>query len=160
MQHQRTLFLPLPLFNFPNVTVNSFLISIPIYGGESLWVYINFLLMPFRGSPWADNNDTIRLHFLPSFPSQPEYQIADPILTFVFGFIVVVTTLPILRELAHILMQGAPRNVNYLSLLSDLEGLPGVRTVHNLHIWSLTLDKNALSVHLGIGEWRNILPWF
>lgn len=87
-----------------------------------------------------------------SFHTQPEYQIADPILTFVFGFIVVVTTLPILRELAHILMQGAPRNVNYLSLLSDLEGLPGVRTVHNLHIWSLTLDKNALSVHLGIGE--------
>ncbi|XP_050731668.1 zinc transporter 2-like isoform X1 [Eriocheir sinensis] len=83
---------------------------------------------------------------------KPEYQIADPILTFVFGFIVVVTTLPILRELAHILMQGAPRNVNYLSLLGDLEGLPGVRTVHNLHIWSLTLDKNALSVHLGIDQ--------
>ncbi|KAK8393214.1 hypothetical protein O3P69_013310 [Scylla paramamosain] len=82
----------------------------------------------------------------------PEYQIADPILTFVFGFIVVVTTLPIIRELAHILMQGAPRNVNYLTLLNDLEGLPGVRTVHNLHIWSLTLDKNALSVHLGIDQ--------
>ncbi|XP_045110722.1 zinc transporter 2-like isoform X2 [Portunus trituberculatus] len=82
----------------------------------------------------------------------PQYQIADPILTFVFGFIVVVTTLPIIRELAHILMQGAPRNVNYLTLLNDLEGLPGVRTVHNLHIWSLTLDKNALSVHLGIDQ--------
>ncbi|XP_063591806.1 proton-coupled zinc antiporter SLC30A2-like [Penaeus indicus] len=80
----------------------------------------------------------------------PEYKIADPILTFVFGFIVVVTTLPILRDLAHVLMEGTPRNVDYGALLNDLEGLPGVRTVHNLHIWSLTLDKNALSVHLGI----------
>lgn len=115
-----------------------------------------FPLMPFRGSQWANNNVNIRLHFLLSFHTQPEYQIADPILTFVFGFIVVVTTLPILRELAHILMQGAPRDVNYLSLLGDLEGLPGVRTVHNLHIWSLTLDKNALSVHLGIGEWLKV----
>ncbi|XP_071549529.1 proton-coupled zinc antiporter SLC30A2-like [Panulirus ornatus] len=82
----------------------------------------------------------------------PQYQMADPILTFVFAFIVVVTTLPILRDLAHILMEGTPRNVNYLALLGDLEGLPGVRTVHNLHVWSLTLDKNALSVHLGIDQ--------
>ncbi|XP_063591805.1 proton-coupled zinc antiporter SLC30A2-like [Penaeus indicus] len=82
----------------------------------------------------------------------PEYKIADPILTFVFGFIVVVTTLPILRDLAHVLMEGTPRNVDYGALLNDLEGLPGVRTVHNLHIWSLTLDKNALSVHLGIDQ--------
>ncbi|XP_042222832.1 zinc transporter 2-like [Homarus americanus] len=82
----------------------------------------------------------------------PQYQIADPILTFVFGFIVVVTTLPILRDLAHVLMEGTPRNVDYLALMSDLEGLPGVRTIHNLHIWSLTLDKNALSAHLGIDQ--------
>lgn len=84
--------------------------------------------------------------------TQPQYKIADPILTFVFGFIVMVTTLPILRDLAHILMEGAPRNVDYLCLLTDLEGLPGVRSVHNLHVWSLTLDKNALSVHLVIGK--------
>ncbi|KAK3872284.1 hypothetical protein Pcinc_022630, partial [Petrolisthes cinctipes] len=82
----------------------------------------------------------------------PQYKIADPILTFVFGFIVVVTTLPILRELAHILMEGAPRNVDYFCLLTDLEGLPGVRSIHNLHMWSLTLDKNALSVHLVIDQ--------
>ncbi|KAK4289325.1 hypothetical protein Pmani_037698 [Petrolisthes manimaculis] len=82
----------------------------------------------------------------------PHYKIADPILTFVFGFIVVVTTLPILRELAHILMEGAPRNVDYFCLLTDLEGLPGVRSIHNLHMWCLTLDKNALSVHLVIDQ--------
>nr|XP_053652642.1 proton-coupled zinc antiporter SLC30A2-like [Cherax quadricarinatus] len=84
----------------------------------------------------------------------PQYRVADPILTFVFGIIVVATTLPILRDLAHVLMEGTPRNVDYMDLLNDLEGLPGVRSVHNLHVWSLTLDKNALSVHLVIGKIR------
>ncbi|XP_064121043.1 LOW QUALITY PROTEIN: proton-coupled zinc antiporter SLC30A2-like [Macrobrachium nipponense] len=83
---------------------------------------------------------------------KPELKIADPILTFVFALIVIVTTLPILRDLAHILMEGTPRNVDYLALLNDLEGLPGVRAVHNLHIWSLTLDKNALSAHLVVDQ--------
>ncbi|XP_068229320.1 zinc transporter ttm-1-like [Palaemon carinicauda] len=83
---------------------------------------------------------------------KPELKIADPILTFVFALIVIVTTLPIIRDLAHILMEGTPRNVDYMALLNDLEGLPGVRAVHNLHIWSLTLDKNALSAHLVIDQ--------
>ena len=82
---------------------------------------------------------------------QPEYKAADPILTFVFGFLVVVTTFPVLKDLSWILMEGTPRDISYKELLVDLEGLPGVRTVHSLNVWSLTMDKNALSVHLGVG---------
>ena len=77
---------------------------------------------------------------------------ADPILTFVFGLIVVISTIPVLKNFTWILMEGTPRNISYTNLLSDLEGLPGVRTVHSLNIWSLTVDKNALSAHLGIGK--------
>lgn len=46
---------------------------------------------------------------------------------------------------------GVPSNVNYKQLVDDLLGLSGVRNAHSLHVWSLSLQKTALSVHLAIG---------
>lgn len=81
---------------------------------------------------------------------QPTWVIADPICTFVFSILVLFTTLTILRDALHVLMEGFPRDISYPSLVKDLCGLPGVQTIHSLHVWSLTVDKNALSVHLAI----------
>jgi Co/Zn/Cd efflux system component len=47
---------------------------------------------------------------------------------------------------------GVPSNVNYTKIIDDLLRLPGVRNAHNLHIWSLSLQKTALSVHIAIGR--------
>ncbi len=41
--------------------------------------------------------------------------------------------------------------MNYKKILDDLLRLPGVRNAHSLHIWSLSLQKIALSVHIAIG---------
>ena len=47
---------------------------------------------------------------------------------------------------------GVPSNINYTRVIDDLLQLPGVRNAHSLHIWSLSLQKTALSVHLAIGR--------
>ena len=89
---------------------------------------------------------------LQHFPFQPQYKIADPICTFIFSVLVIFTTVPILKDLANVLMEGAPQGVDYALVASNLTALPGVKMVHSLHVWALTLDKNACSVHLAIGE--------
>ena len=81
---------------------------------------------------------------------QPEYKIADPICTFLFSIIVVTTTVPILRDLSIILMEGLPPGIEYTEIISHLKEINGVKMVHSLHVWAITLDKNALSVHLAI----------
>ncbi len=48
-------------------------------------------------------------------------------------------------------MLGVPSNINYTQIVDDLLKLPGVRNAHSLHIWSLSLQKTALSVHIAIG---------
>jgi Co/Zn/Cd efflux system component len=48
---------------------------------------------------------------------------------------------------------GVPSSINYTRVVDDLFQLPGVRNVHSLHIWSLSLQKTALSVHIAIGEY-------
>ena len=50
-------------------------------------------------------------------------------------------------------MEGVPRNIQYQELRRDLKSIDGVCNVHSLHIWSLTLDRNAIAVHLAIGKY-------
>ena len=48
-------------------------------------------------------------------------------------------------------LTGIPHDINYTMMEEDLKELTGVTALHNLHVWSLTLDKTALAVHLAIG---------
>ncbi|XP_068223400.1 proton-coupled zinc antiporter SLC30A2-like isoform X2 [Palaemon carinicauda] len=80
----------------------------------------------------------------------PDYKIADPICTFIFSVLVIVTTIPIMRDLSHVLMEGTPHGIDYATVSNNLMTIQGVKMVHSLNIWALTLDKNACSVHLAI----------
>ena len=54
-----------------------------------------------------------------------------------------------------ILLKGVPRNINYHDMKQDLLWLPGVKAVHSLNIWSLTMDRVVVSVHLAVGKLQN-----
>eukprot|EP01136_Pigoraptor_vietnamica_P029760 Opistho-1_new@88215 len=79
---------------------------------------------------------------------RPEWKIADPICTFVFSVLVLFTTIGILRESIHVLMEGVPKGIDYPRVKTSLESIPGVRRVHDMHIWSLTMGKPAIAVHI------------
>lgn len=81
---------------------------------------------------------------------EPSYAIVDPICTFLFSIIVLVTTLNIIRDATNVLMEGIPDGINFIEVREKLQTLPGVVKVHNLRIWSLSLDKIAISTHLVI----------
>lgn len=91
---------------------------------------------------------------------KPEYKIADPICTFLFSVLVLITTISILRDALNVLMEGTPRGLDFNEVKRSLFAIRGIREIHNLRIWALTMDKNALSVHLAIereADAQNIL---
>lgn len=51
-------------------------------------------------------------------------------------------------------MEGTPSYMHYAEVLEVFEHIEGVRRVHNLRIWALSINKIALSVHLAIGEYK------
>jgi cobalt-zinc-cadmium efflux system protein len=57
-----------------------------------------------------------------------------------------------LRETLHVLLEGTPREVDLAALRSAMEGVPGVKTVHDLHVWTLTSGVHALSAHAILQE--------
>ncbi|XP_065919320.1 proton-coupled zinc antiporter SLC30A2-like isoform X2 [Dysidea avara] len=81
---------------------------------------------------------------------KPEWHIADPICTFLFSILVLISTLNIMRDAMNVLMEGTPRNIDYAAVLEDLSSIEGVRLAHSLYIWSLTLNNPALAAHLAV----------
>lgn len=57
----------------------------------------------------------------------------------------------LLKQSAHILLEGAPGEIDLLALRQDLLKLPGVEEVHDLHCWTLTSGLHSASVHIRAG---------
>lgn len=71
----------------------------------------------------------------------------DPLVAAVIALWVVPRTLALLREALQVLLEGAPRDVDLAALRASMEDVPGVRKVHDLHVWTLTSGVHALSAH-------------
>ena len=54
---------------------------------------------------------------------------------------------------------GTPKNIKYNNVKLALESIEGVVAAHSLHIWSLTMSKAALAVHLAIGTCMLCYSW-
>ena len=78
----------------------------------------------------------------------PNFCIADPICTYIFSIIVGLTTIRILKDCIFVLMEGSPVAVDIEQLEKDLTAIPGVKEIHDLHVWSLSIGKMSLSCHI------------
>ncbi|KAH7729090.1 CRE-CDF-2 protein [Aphelenchoides avenae] len=79
-----------------------------------------------------------------------KWSIVDPICTLLFSVIVVTTTVYIVRDALVVLLEGRPSNIDFSLVFESLGNIEGVRKVHDLRIWALTMNKVALSVHLEV----------
>lgn len=80
----------------------------------------------------------------------------DPLLSLLVAALILFSALRLLREVLHVLMEGVPDHVQLAVVGRDLARLPGVRRVHDLHVWTLSSDTLALSAHL---ELRDLADW-
>jgi cobalt-zinc-cadmium efflux system protein len=78
--------------------------------------------------------------------------LADPIISFFVGAIILFGAIEVLREGTHILLEGVPRSVNYNKLKIDMEKIEGIISVHDLHIWTISSANLALSAHITIAD--------
>jgi cobalt-zinc-cadmium efflux system protein len=72
----------------------------------------------------------------------------DPILAVLIGLWVLPRTWQLLGQSINVLLEGVPKGFELQKLHAALAALPGVREVHDLHVWSLTSDRNSMTVHL------------
>lgn len=76
------------------------------------------------------------------------WMVADPIASIAISLIIIYSSYSLINETVHIILQGAPKNLDTKKIEERLSQLEGVRSVHHLHVWSLSSDVVILSVHL------------
>ena len=77
---------------------------------------------------------------------------ADPVIGIAIGAMVLWSGIGILRESTHILLEGLPRSIALEEVARALLSIEGVQEVHDIHIWTLGTDLNALSCHICIPD--------
>lgn len=88
--------------------------------------------------------------------------LVDPILSILIGLVTVKGAYDVLRDAAHILVEGAPHGVTAEVVADCLRGVEGVCDVHHVHVWSLSSTYHAASAHVrvpeqGIGQSRDLI---
>jgi cobalt-zinc-cadmium efflux system protein len=76
----------------------------------------------------------------------------DPILSIVIALLILASTIGLLREALHVLMEGVPRSVKLEEVGKAIARITGVRSVHDLHIWNISSGRVALSAHLDVDD--------
>lgn len=84
----------------------------------------------------------------------------DAILSILVSLLILKSTISILRESYHFLMEGVPLHIDYLEVGRDLKKVSGVLAVHDLHVWEMTPSFPALIGHIEIeriNDWPEIM---
>lgn len=76
------------------------------------------------------------------------FYLADPIISIIIALLILYSSISLINEAVHVLLEAAPSHINVEVIRESLLEIPDVIDVHDLHIWSISLNKIALSVHV------------
>lgn len=77
----------------------------------------------------------------------------DPILSVLVAVLILSTAWKLMKEAAHVLLEGVPRNLDRDCIARDLEAsVTGVREIHHMHVWSLDGTRTMATLHACLAE--------
>jgi cobalt-zinc-cadmium efflux system protein len=77
---------------------------------------------------------------------------ADPAFSVVIGLLIIYSSWRLLSDAVNILLEGTPSHLNAAAVEQAMKEIAGVREVHDLHIWTITSDRHAVTAHVVIDE--------
>ena len=82
------------------------------------------------------------------FTKSPSRYYADPAVSMWIAIMILLSAVPLTKNSGKILLQSAPLGVKIEDVKHDLESIPGVVSVHELHVWRLDQKKAIASAHI------------
>lgn len=72
----------------------------------------------------------------------------DPIISIVIGLLIVWSSWHLMRDATNVLLEGTPSHINLAAVEDAILETEGVSNVHDLHVWTITSGRDALSAHV------------
>jgi cobalt-zinc-cadmium efflux system protein len=73
---------------------------------------------------------------------------ADPLFSSLIGLLIVWSSWHLIRESTNVLLEGTPAHINLAAVEDAILHTDGVTNVHDLHVWTITSGREALSAHV------------
>ena len=73
---------------------------------------------------------------------------ADPLFSIFIGLLIVWSSWNLIREATNVLLEGTPAHINLAAVEDSILETEGVNDVHDLHVWTITSGREALSAHV------------
>jgi cobalt-zinc-cadmium efflux system protein len=78
--------------------------------------------------------------------------VVDPIISMLIGGIIILSAWRILKEGLKVILEATPYQVDVMEMISALKEIPGVRDIHDVHVWSISAELHAMSGHVLIDD--------
>ena len=75
---------------------------------------------------------------------------ADALASAAIGLLILPRTFALLRQAVNVLLEGVPAHLNLAEIEAALRSTQGVKRVHDLHVWTLTSGREAMSAHVEV----------
>lgn len=76
------------------------------------------------------------------------WYVIDPILSVLIALLIAVGAWRIVKQTVTVLMEGTPAGVEISKVADCILSVPGIQQVHDMHVWTITSGRNALSCHV------------
>lgn len=77
---------------------------------------------------------------------------ADPIVSVFVTLLIVRAAWRLVRESVDVLLESTPAHISLSAVRAQLEAIPGIESVHDLHVWTVTSNHIAMSAHAIVRE--------
>jgi len=76
----------------------------------------------------------------------------DPLISVLIGILILFSSGRVLRESIHILNEGMPKGMTVTDVETAMQTIPGISTIHDLHVWTIGPGYTALSAHVLLAD--------
>jgi cobalt-zinc-cadmium efflux system protein len=80
------------------------------------------------------------------------WTLVDPLISMAIAVLIVWSAWGVLRDSTAILMEQTPSRLDADAVARTIVAVPGVTSVHDLHVWTITSGFDALSAHVLVGR--------
>jgi cobalt-zinc-cadmium efflux system protein len=83
------------------------------------------------------------------------WNLLDPLASGAIAIFIVPRTWRLLTQAVNILLEGTPAHLELKQIETAMTSVPGVRGVHDLHVWTLTSGREAMSAHVIVEDLKD-----
>jgi len=77
---------------------------------------------------------------------------ADPVFSVVISLLIIYSSWRLVADAVNVLLEGTPSHINAAAVEEAMRTVSGVRAVHDLHIWTITSGRHAVTAHVVIND--------